>query len=185
MYRLNVRREEPDFELVAVPHATDRNALNLKRGGREVLDVIAFRRRGMNGAIRISAEDLPPGVECPEVWLGPNVDRATVVVSANRDVAPVFGKLKLMAYGICRRVNGFLGKMHTELAAPGRITDIDGIRGRGETFTGQTDKGSLQIAINDDAPLGRQSFLRLLTVGVVEDQATYFGSNLLPLEIIE
>lgn len=372
MYRLNVRREEPDFELVAVPHATDRNALNLKRGGREVLDVIAFRRRGMNGVIRISAEDLPPGVECPEVWLGPNVDRATVVVSANRDVAPVFGKLKLMGYadaagsagpnprpvrggtmvgvgspngggrlvsqiplavagespvkitadgdeelvhhlygklrvkhspggvldvavhverkdlghhapvkliGVglpesiqnqaaiilagqhkgylsfylppslpvgryslvvraettipaadqktetilvhsnpvvfdvqpqaflvevdpfavscakrgetitvgysARRVNGFLGKMHTELAAPGRITDIDGIRGRGETFTGQTDKGSLQIAINDDAPLGRQSFLRLLTVGVVEDQATFFGSNLLPLEIIE
>ena len=88
--------------------------------------------------------------------------------------------------GYCgRRVNGFLGKMHTELAAPGRMTDIDGIRGRGETFTGQTDKGSLQIAINDDAPLGRQSFLRLLTVGVVEDQATFFGSNLLPLEIIE
>lgn len=84
-----------------------------------------------------------------------------------------------------RRVNGFLGKMHTELAAPGRITEIEGIRGRGETFTGQTDKGSLQIAINDDAPLGQQSFLRLLTVGVVEDQATFFGSSLLPLEIIE
>ena len=386
IYRLSVRREEPDFELVAVPHANQSAGLNLKRGGREVLDLIAFRRRGMNASIRVSAQDLPSGVECPDVWFGPNVDRTTVVVSANRDAAAGLGELKLVGYadgvasretlrdshegdasparskprpvrggtmvgsgspnGIgrlvsqiplavagdsplkimadgdeelvhhlygklrvkhspggvldvavhverkdlghhapvkligvglpesiqnqasiippgqqkgylsfylppslpvgrysivvraettiptadqktetilvhsnpvvfdvqpqaflveidpfavtqakrgetitvgysARRVNGFLGKMHTELAAPGRITDIDGIRGRGETFTGQTDKGSLQIAINDDASLGQQSFLRLLTVGVVEDQATYFGSNLLPLEIIE
>ena len=84
-----------------------------------------------------------------------------------------------------RRLNGFIGKMHTELAAPGRVTDIIGIRGRGETFTGQTEKGTLQIQINDDAPLGRQSFLRLFTVGVVEDEALYFGSSLLPLEIVE
>ncbi|MBC7816818.1 MAG: hypothetical protein IAG10_08020, partial [Planctomycetaceae bacterium] len=75
--------------------------------------------------------------------------------------------------------------MHTELATPGRITDIAGLRGRGETFTGQTDKGTLQIVINDDAPLGRQPFLRLFTVGVVEDEPTYFGSSFFPLEIVE
>ena len=60
-----------------------------------------------------------------------------------------------------------------------------GLRGRGETFTGQTDKGTLQIVVNDDAPLGRQPSLRLFTVGVVEDEATCFGSSLLPLEILE
>lgn len=386
IYRLSVRREEPEFEVVAVPHANQRTGLNVKRGGREVLDLIAFRRRGMHGSIRISAQDLPLGVECPDVWFGPHVDRITLVVSANGEAAAGLGELKLVGYaegvssretlrdadegdatpatlkpqgvrggtmvgadspngsgrlisqiplaiaedsplkiladgdeelvhqlygklrvkhspggvldvavhvarkdlehqalvkliGVglpesiqnqasiipagqqtgylsfylppslpvgrysfvvraettiptadqktetvlvysnpvvldvqaqaflveidpfavtqakrgetitvgysARRVNGFLGKMHTELAAPGRITDIDGIRGRGETFTGQTDRGSLQITINDDAPLGQQSFLRLLTVGVIEDQATYFGSNLLPLEIIE
>lgn len=84
-----------------------------------------------------------------------------------------------------RRMNGFIGKMHTELAAPGHITDIVGIRGRGETFVGQTDQGKLQITVNDDAPLGRQPFLRLFTVGVVEDQPTYQGSSFLSLEIVE
>ena len=386
IYRLSVRREEPDFALVAVPRPNERAGLNVKRGGREVLDLLAFRRRGMADAIRVSAQDLPSGVECPDVWLGPGVDRATVVISANRSAAAGLGELKLVGYadgvasretpsdqsdanakwsttmphpvrggtmvragtpigwgritsqipltiagdsplkitadgneeivhhlygklrvkhspggmldvavhverkdlghqaplkliGIglpesmqnqtatipagrqkgyvsfylpptlpigrysfvvraettiptadqktetvlvhsnpvvfdvqppaflvevdpfavtrarqgetitvaysAKRVNGFLGKMHTELAAPGRITEIDGIRGRGETFTGQTDKGTLQIMINDDAPLGRQPYLRLFTVGVVEDEATFFGSSLLPLEIIE
>lgn len=82
IYRLSVRREEPDFEVVAVPHANQRTGLNVKRGGREVLDLIAFRRRGMNGSIRVSAQDLPWGVECPDVWFGPNVDRKSTVASS-------------------------------------------------------------------------------------------------------
>jgi hypothetical protein len=381
-YRLSVRREEPAFELVAVSGRADPAGLNVKRGGREVLDLLAFRRRGMNDAICVSARDLPLGVDCPDVWLGPGVNHATIVVSADRNatlglgelklvgsaglglspvfsegvpasrrapttavrggtivragspngwgritskiplaiagdsplkitadgdeelVHPLYGRLrvkhspggvldvavhverkdighqavvKLIGVGLpesiqnqtatipagqqkgyvsfylppslpvgrysfvvraettvptvgqktetvvvhsnpvvfdvqpaaflvevdpfaltqavrgetitvaysANRLNGFIGKMHTELAAPGRVTDVVGLRGRGETFTGQTEKGTLQIVINDDAPLGRQPFLRLFTVGVVEDQATYFGSSLLPMEIIE
>ncbi len=381
VYRLSVRREEPDFELLAVSNRSELEGLNVKAGGREAFELFAFRRRGMDDAIRVSARGLPPGVECPDVWFGPGVNRTAMVVSVDRNVAPTFSELKLVGevgritpelgsqeierasvqshavrggtivragtpngwgritssipltvhgdsplritadgnevlehhlYGKLRvkhspggivdvavyverkdaahqapvkltivglpesiqnlsatieagqqkgyvsfslpstlplgtysfvvraettvpkpdqktepavvhsnpvvldvqapaftvevdqfavtrakrgetirvsykaqRINGFIGKMHTELAAPGRVTDIVGIRGRGETFTGQTDKGTLQIQINDDAPLGRQSFLRLFTVGVVEDEAMYFGSSLLPLEIVE
>lgn len=381
-YWLSVRREEPEFQVVAVPRSNEPIGLNVRRGGREILDVLAFRRRGMDAAIRVTAKDLPPGIECPEIWLGPGVDRTTMVISADRNAPPSLGELTLVAehrepftngertsndtasvthsspvlsgtivrsgtpngwgrlasrfplaitgdspvsitadgnetvehhlYGklkvrhspggvldvavhlqrrdtghqapvkligaglpdaiqnqtatipegqnkgylslylpptlpvgrysfvvraettvpaanqktetvvvhsnpvafdvhppafqvevdpfavtsakrgetirvsyTAQRVNGFIGKMHTELAAPGRITDIVGIRGRGETFTGQTEKGTLQIQINEDAPLGRQSFLRLFTVGVVEDEATYFGSSVLPLEIVQ
>jgi hypothetical protein len=36
-----------------------------------------------------------------------------------------------------------------------------------------------------DAPLGPQRFLRLFTVGVVEDEPMYFGSHFLSLEIVE
>lgn len=367
IYRLSVRREEPDFQLVAVPQS---GGLNVRRGGRELLDLLALRRRGWNGAIRVSAKDLPAGVECPDVWLGPGVDRATVVVSADRNAAAVlselkldgfaeelaltqrrpvrggvlvrsgtpnawgrlasaiplavtgdaplrivadghetlnhhlYGKLqvkhspggildvavqierrdtnhqapiKLIGVGLpdlirnqsaivpagepkgylsfylpptlpvgrysltiraqttvptadqksqtvvvhsnpvtfdvqpaaflvevdpfaptrarrgevlqlrysAQRRNGFIGKMHTELATPDRITDVVGLRGRGETFVGQTESGSLQITVNDDAPLGRQPFLRLFTVGVLEDQPIYFGSSFLALEIVE
>ncbi len=366
-YRLSVRREEPDFQLVVVPHRDDPAGLNILRGGREILDVLALRSRGMTGPIRVAARDLPEGLECPDVWLGPGVERGTVVITASRNAAEsvrsltlegsaesvglrqarggtvvragmpnpwgrltsqvplavagdaplritadgnetldhhLYGKLqirhcpggvldvavrierretdhqapvKLIGIGLPEQIrnqtavipvgeqkgylsfylpptlavgrysivvraettipladkkteiatvysnavtfdvqpaaflvevdpnaptrakrgdviqvsytverrNGFIGKVHTELAAPGRITDIIGLRGRGETFTGQADKGTLQIVVNDDAPLGRQSFLRLFSVGVLEDEPIYHGSSFLNLDIVE
>lgn len=366
VYRLSVRREEPDFQVVAVPRRNDAAPLNIRRGGCEVLDLIAFRQRGFQGEIRVSARDLPAGVECPDVFLGPGVDRGIAVISVNQGTAPLidelkleaqasdvgtqsvragtvvrsgttipwgrlisripmavtgdapvqitadghqpwnhhlYGKLKvrhspggivdvavqverrdpnhrapvkLTAVGLpatiatptsllaaddtqgylsfylpptlaighysftiraettipsgqksepvfaysppvtinvepaaflvevdpfavsrakrgdviqigysAQRRSGFIGKMHTELAVPGHVTDIEGVRGRGETFVGQTEKGTLQIVINDNAPLGHVKFLRLLTVGVVEDEPIYQGSGLLNLEIVE
>lgn len=369
-YRLCVRREEPDFQVVAIPHSVKPAGLNLQRGGREVLELLAIRRRGWEGAIRVLAKDLPGGIECSDVWFGPGVDRTTLVVSADQNAAELLGELKLEAHaedgahkipcdvhggtvvrsgtpggwgrmiskiplavsgesrlqitanghetvehqlygnlppthspgGVldvairiergeaehqapvkltgtglpdvipnqstiipagqatgylsfqlpsslptghyslairaettvptsdgktetlvvhsnpvtidvkpaaflvevdpfavkqarrgetiqigysARRLNGFIGKMHTELAAPGLVTDVPGLRGRGETFVGQTDSGSLQIVINDDAPLGPQPFLRLFTVGVLEDEPISQGSHFLSLEILE
>jgi hypothetical protein len=83
------------------------------------------------------------------------------------------------------RTNGFIGKIHTELACPGVVTNIPGLRGRGVTFVGQSETGEIQIVVNDSAELGPQQFLRLFGVGVVEDQPMYFGSALLPLVITE
>lgn len=367
VYRLSVRREEPDCRLIAFPRQEGPAGLTLRRGGREVLEVVALRRRGMTGPIRVVANNLPEGVECPDVWLGPGVDRTTVVVTATNDAVGRVGELKLegIAEGAARRPvrggtvvragtptgwgrltshvpfvvagdaplrvtadgheaidhhlygklkvrhapggivdlavrvdrrdgnhratvrltavglpdavrnqvaviprgeekgyvslylppelpvgrysvviraettapapgnttqsviaysnpvtidvrpaaflvevdpfaptrvkrgetiqvgysavrrDGFIGKIHTELAAPGRVTDVPGLRGRGETFVGQTDRGSLQIVVNKDAPLGRQPFLRLFSVGVVEDEPDYHGASFLALEIID
>lgn len=84
-----------------------------------------------------------------------------------------------------QRLPGFIGKMHTELAVAGKVTDVPGLLSRGETFVGQSEQGSLQIIVQDDAPLGRVPALRLLTVGVVEDEPRYFGSSLVNLEIVE
>ncbi len=369
-YRLSVRREEPDFRIVAIPQSGKLDGLNLQRGGREVLELLAIRRRGWEGSIRVVPKNLPGGIECSDVWFGPGVDRTTLVVSADRNATELFGELKLEAHtddgahkiqrdvhggtvvrsgtpggrgriiskiplvvsgdsrlqitanghesvehqlygslspthspgGVldvavriergeaehqapvkligtglpdvipnqstiiparqatgylsfqlpstlptgryslviraettvpisdaktetlvvhsnpvtidvkpaafllevdpfavkqarrgetiqigysARRQNGFIGKMHTELAVPGLVTDVPGLRGRGETFVGQTDSGSLQIVINDDAPLGPQPFLRLFTVGVLEDEPIYQGSRFLTLEIVE
>jgi hypothetical protein len=366
-YRLSVRREDPAYQLVAIPRADGASVLNVPRGGREAIDVVVLRQRGFDGPIRISAGELPAGVECPDVWVGLNVEQATVVVSAERNAEPSIGELrleghsdqagrrpvqwatpvrtgssigsqrlvsrmplavagdaplgivadghepmnhhlygklpvrhcpggivdvavrveradaghqsavKLIGIGLpatirnvvaiiptgaqqgalsfylpptlpvgkyslavaaettvptphgkaenisvfsnavildvqpeafivetdpfactqvrrgetiqvkyrVQRKNGFIGKLHTELAAPGRITVVTGLRGRGETFVGQTDRGMLQITVNDDAPLGRQPFLRLFTVGVVEDNPTFQGADLFPLEIVE
>ena len=94
------------------------------------------------------------------------------------------GETFQIRYG-SRRRNGFIGKMHTELAVPGIVTDVPGLRGRGETFVGQTDRGSLQVVVNDDAPLGPVQNLRLLTVGVIEDEPVLQGAVFLDLEIVE
>ncbi|MBM4074393.1 MAG: hypothetical protein FJ267_01960 [Planctomycetes bacterium] len=388
IYRLSIRREEPDFHLVVVPRQSPVAALNPNRGGRLPLDVIAIRHQGMTGPIRIFAEQLPEGVECPDVVLGPGVNQTSIVVSVNH-MAPVslselvlagtqdlgskssnsrnrqrvseasddrtsrlrrakvativrsgtptawsrlasklplnvvgdspiqltadgheivkhhlYGELKvrhapggildiavqvdrrdvehqavvrLTSIGLpemipnqvalipagqqkgylsfylpptlpigrytvviqgdttvptadkktesvtvysspvtfdvepaaflltidpfaptrvkrgevinvsysSQRQNGFIGKMHTELAMPGVVTNVTGLRGRGETFVGQTDRGSLQIIVNDDAPLGPVPFLRLFTVGVVEDEPIYHGANFMSLEIVD
>ncbi|MDA1017858.1 MAG: hypothetical protein O3A00_25800 [Planctomycetota bacterium] len=370
VYRLSVLREIPIFHLAVVPRTDSPQGINVPRGGRTAVDVLAVRRRGMTGEIQVRAKNLPPGVTCPSVWLGANIERVPLVFTSDRDakdfvgpiqiegIAPnaehriasgttvvhggrpqgwsrltdevslavsgdapirllangneprdhhLFGKLTVrhspgsivdvavqldrvdanhqapvklggvgmpasvrnqtvtlppgreqgtisfylpptMAVGrftfaveaqttapwpvgvavarqkprsftavsnpvtidvqpaafvveidrdaprrirrgetlqikyTAKRINGFIGKMHTELYAAGPVI---GLRGRGVTFVGQTESGNIQIIANEDAPLGRQSFLRFYAVGVVEDQAVYHGSAVLNLEIVE
>ena len=55
-YRLSVRRPEPDFRLVAVPvHETQPDATVVGRGGKHWMDVLAFRKDGFDGPIRVEA----------------------------------------------------------------------------------------------------------------------------------
>jgi hypothetical protein len=372
VYRLSVRREEPDVKLVAI--AMDPAApagVNILRGGRAVVDVLAFRRRGMNRSLRVSAHNLPAGVTCSDIWLGPDVTTAPLVLTADAGAAPVVGSLELLCHvdagateavrplqygtmirsglptgsgrlmeelpiavagdariqitadgheprqhqlygelrvrhspgGIidvavhvdglggqveapvrlvgvglppmvanqtatipagrnkgyvsfylphslpigtyslairadtklptagtdktedvtvysnavtfevhppafridldltaprkikrgqvvqvgytARRMNGFISKIHTELAAPGKVTDVGRLRGRGVSSTGQAESGTIQVIANEDADLGMHPFLRLYAVGVLEDEALYHGSCLLPMEIVE
>jgi len=374
LYRLSVRRQEPAFDLCVVPRGGTPSSLNVQQGGRTVLDVLAFRRRGLQGSIRVTAEDLPQGLECPDIWLGPGVDRAPLVITGSKTAVADNGQLRLVGhvaaadttgspavqvqaatvvrdglpngwsrmtdtlpiavsghsplriiadghetrkhhlygemqvrhspggildvavqierrtedrapvrlFGVnlppmirnctttipaerdkgyisfhlpatlpvgrytiavraettmsvtpggdpskrktqgvtlfsnpvtfdvappafvveidaeaptevkrgqrvqikytARRINGFINKIHTELAAAG---EVRGLRGRGVTFVGQTESGTIQIVANEDAQLGRQQFLRLYAVGVVEDQPVYHGSCFLNLGVVE
>jgi hypothetical protein len=366
-YRLSIRREVPDFSLAVVPHRSDPAGVNVARGGRTLLDLIALRNRGLTGPICVSAKDLPAGITCPDVWLGPGVDRTSLVISAEptapdfvgqltlqgvaemagprsarggvvvrgglpsgwgrltseiplaiAGMAPIqisadghetrdhhlYGELevrhapggildvavhvqrrdtghhaavKLTGVGLpglidnqaatipagsdsgyisfylpptlpvgryslavqgettvpqtggkteavtiysnvvtfevhppafrieidrfaprrikrgevlkinysAHRINGFINKIHTELAEPGKVTEVVGLRGRGVTFVGQTETGTIQIIANDDAPLGQQPFLRLYGVGVLEDKPLFHGSCWLNLEVVE
>ncbi|WP_299466809.1 PPC domain-containing protein [uncultured Gimesia sp.] len=366
VYRFSLRRQEPEFHLTVVSHQAEPASLNVKRGGRAVLDVIALRKRGMTDSIRVNADNLPQGIRCPEVWLGPGEDRALLTVTADENALPYWGNLslngfsmqsgtkkvrggtgvrtdlpngssrltteiplavtgaapfritadghekrkhdlfgemnirhapgsvldvavlldrrklsdnepvRLMGVGVpdmiqnqtatippgknkgylsfylppylpvgqytitvqaqaevvqksgtkqkksvvvfsnpvtfevkpaafvvavdsdapgkirrgetiqvkysAKRVNGFINKIHTELEAADKL---DGLRVRGVTFVGQSDRGTLQIIANDDAPLGKLPFIRLSAVGVVEEQPVYHGSCFLDLEITE
>jgi hypothetical protein len=97
-YRLSMRREEPRFDVVVLPGESESpSALNVPRGGRVVAEVVAIRHRGMTGPIRVTAENLPAGLDCPDIWLGPGTDRAPLVISALRDTAIANGALSLTA----------------------------------------------------------------------------------------
>ncbi len=89
------------------------------------------------------------------------------------------GETIQLHYRALRR-NGFIGKIHTELSAPG---GVKGLRGRGVTFVGQTDSGVIQVIASDDAPIGRQPFVRLEAVGTVEDEPIHHAGCFLNLEI--
>jgi hypothetical protein len=97
-YCLSIRREEPAFDVVLLPGESEAQAgFNVPRGGRALGEVIAFRRRGFQGSIPVSATDLPAGIDCPEIWLGPGVDRAPVVLSARPESTSLAATLALTA----------------------------------------------------------------------------------------
>lgn len=97
-YRLSVRREEPDFHLVAVPREAGFTGVNLGRGGASALELIAVRRRGLTGAIQVTANNLPPGISCPDIWLGPGVDSAPLVITASKQASAMVGQLELTGH---------------------------------------------------------------------------------------
>lgn len=70
-YRLSLRREAPDFQLVVFPMPPARAGEDrsipvlpsvLRRDQTLAFRVVAFRRDGFQGEIELSASNLPPGV---------------------------------------------------------------------------------------------------------------------------
>jgi hypothetical protein len=130
VYRLSIRRESPDFHLAVIPYRSDLSTgLNVPGGGRGILEVLAIRHRGMNGPIRISAENLPRGIHCPDAWIGPGTERAPLILSADSNSEPIVGALNLIArakFGkseITRTVRGGAMVWPSQPTGWGRLTD--------------------------------------------------------------
>ena len=85
-YRLSIRRPQPDFRLIVVPnHEVQPDATVVGRGGRHWMDVLAFRNDGFDEPIRVEATNLPPGVTCDPVVIGPGKTSAPLVFTAAKD----------------------------------------------------------------------------------------------------
>jgi hypothetical protein len=99
-YVLSVRKEKPDFELVAMPvrvgpAATPAPPL-LRRGGSVPVRVFALRYDGFNGDIHISAEGLPAGVTCAGSTIAAGSTSAALVLTAADNADGWAGPLKVI-----------------------------------------------------------------------------------------
>lgn len=92
VYRLLIRKPQPDFALVAWSlHMNlrngDRNALSkpiaLRAGGTIPIEVVAIRRDGFNGPIDLKMTNLPPGVTAAGVRIPAGQSRGIMLVSAH------------------------------------------------------------------------------------------------------
>ncbi len=110
IYRLAIRKPQPDFHVVAIPGGST-ESLMLRKGGRDVVRVTAYRQDGFTGEILVSVTGLPEGVTTQEITIGPGNNHGTLVLSAT-DAAPMgVGTLQIVAKAM---VNG------AELVRPAR-----------------------------------------------------------------
>ncbi len=112
VYRLAIRRETPDFRVVAVaePPPDPENANRvpmwtplLHKGESIGVPVVAARRDSFNGEVQISVEGLPEGISTSGTTIGPGADVGTLVFSAAEKTATWDGVPKLVAKA---KING-------------------------------------------------------------------------------
>lgn len=99
-YVLSVRKEKPDFSLLAVPvraaaAAAPVNPL-LRKGGAVPMRVIAVRRDGFDGVIALSAEGLPPGVSCAGATIAAGSNAGALVLVASDAAAAWAGPIRII-----------------------------------------------------------------------------------------
>jgi hypothetical protein len=103
-YALSVRPPKPDFRLVAFPHDPAPNdgaklsQVNciVRRGGSDRLRMIAYRREGFDGAIRVEAEGLPPGLSARPAVIAPGETSADFIFKSAPDAPSFAGPIRIV-----------------------------------------------------------------------------------------
>ena len=105
VYRLSIRKESPDFRLVAVVEppptkdddraAAPRSAL-IRGGGTIPIKVVAFRRDGFAGDIDLFAEDLPAGVTSYPTKILAGKNDGLLLLTASEAAARWIGSIRII-----------------------------------------------------------------------------------------
>jgi hypothetical protein len=104
LYRVRITPEQPDFRLVVMPQAlASPDACVLRQGSRQYFTVFVWHQDGWNEEISLTADGLPPGVNCPPQKVGPGLHEATLVISAAADVKDWTGPVTIKGSAV---VNG-------------------------------------------------------------------------------
>lgn len=104
VYRLVIRKPNPDFRLVAIPmtvqtppnaNAVALGAASVRQGGTAVLSVRAERQDGFDGPIMLRAEGLPQGLRCQGATILPGETKTDLVFEAPGDAAAWAGSIRI------------------------------------------------------------------------------------------
>jgi hypothetical protein len=100
VYALRLGPPRSDFYPVVFHETpTDPTCPVVGRGGSAFYEVF-LNRRDFSGFVTIEAEGLPPGVTCPPVQLGPQMQHANVVFTAVPDAPEWAGAIRLKAWAM-------------------------------------------------------------------------------------
>lgn len=150
VYLLTARPAQPDFALVALLPQPNREqpalypgGAVLRKNGSTPVEVIAFRREGFNGEIRLAAEGLPAGVTAPPATIGPWTDATTMVLSAAADAAPAVAIANITGKAM---VNG------AEVARPARTIEVTQKPADGNMKPPTRVVSQLAVSVRDDVP---------------------------------
>lgn len=100
-YRLNIRPERPDFAVFVVPESPiTMEAVTVRAGGRARANAVAVRLDGYNGPIRVEAVELPAGLTCEPVVIGPGQTQAPVIIEAALSAHPTVATLRWIGRGL-------------------------------------------------------------------------------------
>jgi len=98
-YRLVIRREQPDFALVLVPNnPAAPDAVTIRAGGRAPAYVVAVRKDGFAGPIRVEARELPPCVRADPVTIGPGQVIAPIILEAAEAARTTVGTVTVAGF---------------------------------------------------------------------------------------
>lgn len=98
-YVVEIRRETPDFRVVALPDPPTVGTTwptGLRQGDNFAINVLAFRQDGFNGPIKVNVHNLPEGLQASPVVIRPGETSTTLVISSTVDTAVGLYELELV-----------------------------------------------------------------------------------------
>lgn len=104
IYRLQIRREQPDFRLVALSRQNkeaDGNRVStfapvLRRGGTTLIQVDVVRQEGFAGNVEVVVEGLPEGIRCDGAMLSDAMNTAWLVLAATESAPAWTGPIRIV-----------------------------------------------------------------------------------------
>ncbi|MCH7988461.1 MAG: hypothetical protein IID46_04830, partial [Planctomycetes bacterium] len=104
VYRLSIRKELPDFRLVALPMTPSTAAnlpgtigtIGLRKGENLGIQLYAFRKDGFKESIEITAEGLPKGVICHPAIIGSGLTATQLIFTAADDAPEWSGSIRVV-----------------------------------------------------------------------------------------